>query len=153
MPALLATSRDLARKALMTSGPAPMFTQLETVKGNFSSPPSLNWSCWMPRYEAMLSLVPAGTAVGSAADEDRAGPAAVAVEHAPRPRAAAVPSRERVNIRRSRAGPRAAEWGPGMREYSVSGMRGMTFGHAEKAPVARKGKLMRRRVKKAWESG
>src|ERR1044071_4853498 len=63
MPALLATSRDLARKALMTSGPAPMFAQEETSNGRSVSPASLNCSCWTPWYEEIFRLVPAGTSL------------------------------------------------------------------------------------------
>ena len=73
MPALLATSRDPARKALMTSGPAPMFAQLLTLKGRSPNFASLNWSCWTFWYEAIFRLVPDGTLVGSGADEGRFG--------------------------------------------------------------------------------
>lgn len=48
MPALLATSRDFARKALMTSGPAPMFSQFDTVKGSSGSFASFSCNCCAP---------------------------------------------------------------------------------------------------------
>jgi len=78
MPALLATSRDLARKALMTSGPAPVFTQSDTVNGRSFRPASLNCSCWTPWYEAIFRLVPDGTEVASGAVVD---PLTVASAH------------------------------------------------------------------------
>src|SRR5262245_58990085 len=68
MPALLARSSDLARKALMTSGPAQMFSQFDTLNGR-SRPASRNWICWTFWYEAIFRLVPAGTLRASGADE------------------------------------------------------------------------------------
>src|SRR5690242_5287703 len=96
MPALLARSRDLARKALMTSGPAPMFTQLDTVNGSAGSLASLNCNCWVPRYEAIFRLVPAGTRPASGAEEAPSESAAALLPAQPlRPAAAAVtPSNE-----------------------------------------------------------
>ena len=53
----------------MTSGPAPMFSQFDTLNGGSSNLASLNWSCCVPRYEAIFKLVPAGTLWASGAVE------------------------------------------------------------------------------------
>src|SRR5689334_20536396 len=68
IPALLATSREPERKALMTSGPALILAQLVTLNGGSPSLPSFSCSCWVPEYEAILRLVPAGTLAASGAD-------------------------------------------------------------------------------------
>src|ERR1044071_5678563 len=96
MPALLATSRDLARKALMTSGPAPMFAQEETSNGRSVSPASLNCSCCTPWYEEIFRLVPAGTLPDSGAFAAPLLPLSAALLPAQplSPAAAATPSRE-----------------------------------------------------------
>src|SRR3712207_5262676 len=102
MPALLATSRDFARKALMTSGPAPMFSQFDTVNGRSSNPASCNCSSCAFWYDAIFRLVPAGTLVASGASEAGSPAAALPSAQPLSPAAAAVtPSSEVRNRRRS----------------------------------------------------
>src|SRR4051794_28699041 len=66
IPALRATSTALARKALITSGPADRLGHEETLKGILSISPeyrSANSSCCEP--DAMFSDVPLGIDVGN----------------------------------------------------------------------------------------
>lgn len=86
-----------------------MFTQLDTVNGNLGSFASLNWSCWVFRYEEIFRLVPDGTF--SASGADRPAPdlavAALLVAQPLRPATpAAAPSTEVRKSRRSTPGAR-----------------------------------------------
>ncbi len=119
MPALLARSRDLARKALMTSGPAPMFSQSATSKGRSSRPASFSWICWKFSNEEIFRRVPGGTFLASGAFSDASSAAAPASAQPLSPAAAAVtPSREVRKSRRSRPGAGGAGMGnsQGMRK-------------------------------------
>lgn len=106
----------MARKALMTSGPAPMFSQLLTVKGGSPNLASLNWSCWVFWYEAIFRLVPAGTFLASGAVEAPSLSAAALLSAQPPSPAtpAAALSREVRKNRRST---------PGTGEEDMAGLR------------------------------
>ena len=58
------TSSELARKALITSGPALTLGHSVTRNGRSRSrPASSSWSCDVPSGEAIVSSVPDGTDV------------------------------------------------------------------------------------------
>src|SRR4051794_12500129 len=102
----------------MTSGPAPMFSQFDTLNGRSPNLASLNWSCCVFRYEAIFRLVPAGTLSASGADEAPLLSAAALLPAQPlRPATpAAAPSREVRKSRRST--PDTGEEGMGgLREF------------------------------------
>src|SRR5689334_19016910 len=107
MPALFATSSDLARKALITSGPGPMFGQDETVNGSSSSSPAYvtanSCACC---DDAIDSDAPCGTAVGSGSLLFKPPVAAdpVATPQPASPATAAPPNRD-TKLRRDKPAP------------------------------------------------
>jgi hypothetical protein len=88
MPALFPTSSELARKALMTSGPAATSGQDGVSKVTSSLRPARSSaSSWRPVAEAIVSSVPGGTVVGRAASGAAASAedGASSFAHAPSP--------------------------------------------------------------------